>query len=842
MSKPNIQNSKFTPAALPDVCAPRGDMISRLEAAAEKRLVFVCAPAGSGKTVSALLWLKASRRKTVWIGLDAFDNSTAVFYRMFCMAIFSAQPDNDRMADVLRSSGFDSSPVEHTINLLTEFLMDANDYTLVLDDFHTITNPEILRSFPFILRRLPHAFVTLILSRADPTEALADQIAKEQATLLGFAELAFSMQEIQAFFAALGKPVSENDAAAALSFTGGWAIGVNALAHSTGPVPDGRGVRILEQYIKKQMWNEWDESLRTFMLASSALDEMPIPLCKTITGRADTAVLLESLRAENAFIARISEGVYRYHHLFLDFLRAQPEYAALDKRKSWLAAAEYYMERQDHLVAKRYAYQSGDIEMILLTMDGFLDNRGFSIDEYLGISREFLLSPAMDALCEKCHVMYIPRAWTAFLSGDAGTYELYMDRLYQNLVIILAEYPSFGELMLSLSVLDYRVPFALRIARADSLPPVTFQGDALRAASMSLQMPFLHRSSRDYYELSDTALHQALKMTFGKLLKNHYDIIMHCIGAGLSLEHNQVNDSLTDAKSAVSLCGTWTVKEIRFAVTMHLAASYLAQGKDAELAEALAEVERFVDGQAQFLRPNFLAFVARTKLWDGSVDAAREWLDRYFVNESRVLEPYRIYQYFTTVRAYAVLGELDKATHLAMRLRQYGKDFHRPLDAAEAGAILAATLWAVGDSKKAQELLEAILAEMQPYGFIRVIADEGRAVIPILKKILSKVNHADYKGELDRLYINSMYYAAYAVSKQRGGLFARRVPKPIKLSKQQKMILELYAQGYNRNDIINTAGLSLNTVKSHTRLLYDKLGVSNTADAIIKAKSYGLLE
>jgi len=37
-------------------------------------------------------------------------------------------------------------------------------------------------------------------------------------------------------------------------------------------------------------------------------------------------------------------------------------------------------------------------------------------------------------------------------------------------------------------------------------------------------------------------------------------------------------------------------------------------------------------------------------------------------------------------------------------------------------------------------------------------------------------------------------------------------------------------------------GLSLNTVKTHARLAYEKLNVSNVADAILKARELGIIE
>ncbi|MDR2909105.1 MAG: LuxR C-terminal-related transcriptional regulator [Oscillospiraceae bacterium] len=843
MQIPNIQNSKFTPGPLPEICAPRERLLTLLSAAAALRRVYISAPAGSGKTVSAILWVEASGRRPVWVGLDSFDDSAAVFYRLFCTGMLSAQPDNERIADLLRSPGFDSSPVEHTINLLSAFRMDENTYALTLDDFHNIRNPEILKSLPYILRRVPHSFVILILSRAEPPEHFARLIEQGHGALIGAGELTFSAEETREYFESLGK--STEEANSAHIFAGGWAIGVNALGHSALTAQGDFGGQNLTRYIEEYIWAEWDKDLRSFMISSAAVDEMPVNLCEKITGRADAGIILEGLRAENVFVTRSSDGVYRYHHLFLDFLRARPEYALSEKHLSWSLAAEYYLSADDILAARRYAYISGDEKMMAAALYAFAQNRGVSISEYLGFSREFFLSRPpgeMISVCEKYPPLYVGYIYTAYLCGEKDTFEHAEDQLRRHAPKILLKYPHFAELLMTLIALDYRTPFAKQIRQAALLPPIRFSGEALRAATMSFQMPFMHRSSRDYHELADRRLLPKLQKTFGRLLKNHYELIMHGLYSGLLLEQNRTGEALAEAQACVLLLDGRAVREMRFAAEMHLAAACLALGRESEFNEQLEKTERFVENEAGFLRPNFLAFTTRVKLWNGDTAAAREWLDRYFVTDSPPLEAWRVYQYFTTARAYAVLGELERARELAGRLRQFGKDFRRPLDAAEGGILLAVVLWAAGKKKDAQIMLEEVMQEMQPSGFVRLIADEGAAVEPILKKSLRGLDSSDRGGGLDRVYVNTVYLATYAVSKRRAGLTSSLKSAPVKLSRQQKKILTLLSKGYNREAIIEMTGLTLNTVKTHTRLAYGKLGANSAAEAVLKARELGVIE
>jgi LuxR family maltose regulon positive regulatory protein len=228
-------------------------------------------------------------------------------------------------------------------------------------------------------------------------------------------------------------------------------------------------------------------------------------------------------------------------------------------------------------------------------------------------------------------------------------------------------------------------------------------------------------------------------------------------------------------------------------------------------------------------------------LWEGDAKAAQKWMEGAYAKERETPELCRIYQYFTSVRAYAVLGNTAKALDLALRLRDLCRKFCRAQDAAEAGVLISALLWAKNDNTEAQHMMESVLLEMQPYGFIRLISNEGAAILRVLKKILFKTENAAYKGNLDPAYVNSVYIAAYAASKQRGGIISQQVKKSVKLSDRQKMIIQLLARGYKRKDIIAKTGLSLGTVKSYIRIIFEKLEADNSAAAVMKARELGII-
>jgi LuxR family maltose regulon positive regulatory protein len=99
------------------------------------------------------------------------------------------------MEEILNSRVFYSSPVENTILLLMEFTQGDEAYALVLDDLHTITNKKILKSLPFILKRMPHSFDILILSRNKLPNELQQFAESRNSVPITANELAFSVHK-----------------------------------------------------------------------------------------------------------------------------------------------------------------------------------------------------------------------------------------------------------------------------------------------------------------------------------------------------------------------------------------------------------------------------------------------------------------------------------------------------------------------------------------------------------------------------------------------------------------------------------------------------------------------
>lgn len=137
-------------------------------------------------------------------------------------------------------------------------------------------------------------------------------------------------------------------------------------------------------------------------------------------------------------------------------------------------------------------------------------------------------------------------------------------------------------------------------------------------------------------------------------------------------------------------------------------------------------------------------------------------------------------------------------------------------------------------------MLRSALAGSEQYHFVRVFADEGKAILPVISRLM-KQSDEDGEQAPDHKYLHEVYQAAYSMSKRHKGIVC--VPgKTIKLSRQQKYILELLAKGFKNAEIVEMTGLSINTIRSHTKVAYQKLEVNSVYDAVLRARELELID
>ncbi len=306
----------------------------------DRKLIIVSAAAGYGKTSLLIDLAHHSDLVFCWLALDPLDRDPQRFIAYFIAALSERFPQfGNRSRSALNAlTSLEEGMERLLVTLINEIYDDIHEhFVLVLDDFHLVD--EVTPIYYFVNRfvQLAGENCHLVLSSRTLPE-LADiplLVAREQVGGLDFSDLAFRPEEIQSLLAQ-NKQVhlSDEDARQLAEATEGWITGLQftdlSQAHS-GEVPfrpmHGVGVSVFD-YLGQQVLEQQPQTLQTFILRSSMLEEFDIALCDAVLAPLypepqEWAKLFQTIVQKNLFIQPVGrDGQWlRYHHLFRDYLQ-----------------------------------------------------------------------------------------------------------------------------------------------------------------------------------------------------------------------------------------------------------------------------------------------------------------------------------------------------------------------------------------------------------------------------------------------------------------------------------------------------------------------------------------
>jgi LuxR family transcriptional regulator, maltose regulon positive regulatory protein len=345
----------------------RPRLLSTLDEGADARLTLVTGPAGSGKTVLLSSW-GATRRATTLIRVGSEDWTVAGLWAKLAGAL----PPSDAAT---------SRPVPRTPEAVVEQLVERagrqagrRARTLVLDDFHLADSPDVRATLDLLLQadRAPRLVVG---------SKVAPWLSLERLRLAGAlkevrgADLQFTLEEAERLLAEDGIALSPEALQSLWTRTEGWAAGLRlaALSLADRPNPDvaaamfsGEDTAVASYLVEEVLQGQGSEA-RELLLATAVLDQVSAPLANALAGRGDAAMILDGLADANALVVPLDRRGewFRYHPLLRDLLRSRlarrgPAHVARQHRR----AATWFMERDRPLDALHHAVRAGDWDCV----------------------------------------------------------------------------------------------------------------------------------------------------------------------------------------------------------------------------------------------------------------------------------------------------------------------------------------------------------------------------------------------------------------------------------------------------------------------------------------------
>ncbi len=202
-----------------------------------------------------------------------------------------------------------------------------------------------------LVERLPAGSRVVTGSRGDPPIALHRLRANGRCLEVREADLRVTPDEVHALVDALGTNISAEATRVLADRTDGWVAGVQmaAIALRSETDPDrflaefSGSVRIVSDFLVEEVLAHQPEDVQRFLLRTSVLDELEPGACAAVTGNDDAATILRRLDASALFVVPTGNDTYRYHQLFRDMLRYQLQATSLDGAlDAHRLAAEWY--------------------------------------------------------------------------------------------------------------------------------------------------------------------------------------------------------------------------------------------------------------------------------------------------------------------------------------------------------------------------------------------------------------------------------------------------------------------------------------------------------------------
>jgi LuxR family maltose regulon positive regulatory protein len=660
--------------------------------------------------------------------------------------------------------------------------------------------------------------------------------------------------------------------------------------------------RYIVDYLVAEVLQRQPERVRSFLLKTSILSRLTGPLCDAVTSQDGGKAMLEALDRGNLFLVQLDDRRrwYRYQHLFGDVLRARLEDEQPDHvRELHLRASGWYERNGERSEAIRHALAAEDFSRVAELVELAIPAMRRSRQE---ATLRGWLEALPGELVQVRPVLSVGYAWALLLVGELDGVEArlrdaerWLDTTTgtsegpeaSSAEMVVVDDEEFQALPGTIEL--YRAAQALArgdvsgtVRHAEQARDLSREEDHLRRASASGLLGLAYWTSGDLEEghrayadcmarlrraghVADTfgcamaladirrtqgrlgdAMHtyeQALQLASeqgGSALRGTADMYV-----GMSEFHRERNDLPTATQYLLrsgELGEHNGLPQNRYRWRVAMARIREAEGDLGAALDLLNEAERLYVGD---LFPNVRPVPAlRARVWvaQGGLGEALGWARERGLSVDDDLSYLREFEHITLARVLLAQhgeerseGSLHDATRLLERLLRAAEEGARTGRVIEILVLQALAHQTQGDIPAALGSLQRALTLSEPEGYVRVFVDEGPPMASLLRAV-ARAAPGEQMG-IAPSYVRRLLAAINKTEDHmpvKQGLAER-------LSDRELDVLRLLGTDLDGPDIARELFVSLNTMRTHTRNVYAKLGVSNRRAAVRRAEELDLL-
>ena len=596
----------------------------------------------------------------------------------------------------------------------------------------------------------------------------------------------------------------------------------------------GKALRELYHFYDYAIWRVWNETLVTALLATCEFETYTVELIERITGLPKLADLIEYAYSIESFVTHLGNRVYQLDATLRDYVKWKRSfvYTQDDFMNLYRTAAEYYEEIDEVELALKYYNKA---KMYDKLADILIRNAEFDAARVnLFKTRHYIFSLPEEVIKNSPALMgSISLVYSVMMCPDDS------EKWYN----VLKEYEqdecrseeekkeararlTYLDISLVHRTAEERV-MALQHAAAlmkeehAHLPELSFTGNSPSIANGGVDFSHWFNMDKRYA----AAFKAQMQGMFGKYGKS---LVTVAITEGL-FEQNYMDayEVMTRANMGYMLADAVGRIEICFVALVLLARQHIARGQLGVAVEQISSFKKKAEREnARYLMSNLEAFQVWMLLLQGDTQRAKEWLktapdeDVEFYITDRFL-------YIQKVRVLMALGKLEQAYGLIQRLNVYFEEYHREYFWIQNQLFHAVIVYRTGGEHWEDVLIRA-LKKAEKYHYVRFVADGGAALLPLLKKMKKK-------NEIDAGYFAEILDETEKMVKLYPDYLSTESKLKEQLTKKEMKILTLMHYGKSSEEICEICKISYSGLKFHNRNIYKKLGVSSRLEAERKA-------
>ncbi len=883
-----LLRTKLYRPKLPTNHLKRNALIEKLEAGVELPLTLVAASAGYGKSTLVSSWLTKNKTRSAWLSVHKSDNKLNLFFRALLGAIKMVFDGFGKETELLLHAA-EMPPLEvlyHTfINELTQI---EKPLIITLDDYHCIENEDI---HGFIIELLQHPIEGIhlvLICRFDPPLPLYKYRVDGTINEVRTEHICFSQAESTLF---LNQNIELDSNSVAVqkivAKTEGWVTGLRLLVLSLKNTtqPEKKILKMEEEelysleYLSEEVLQQLTSELREFIIKTSILDEFNPALCDHLLGTESSQQHLKQLEELEFFIIPLDHrhNWYRYHHLFQDQmlamlhknLNASTIETLHGRAGDWLGSNGNMSVGFDHLV------QANQMDVAI---ELFKKHRKDFMNKMMWELFYSTIEKIPNQMIKQDPELILCLAWTdVYLGKRKDVFKQIVNKGFQQKILNTENQLLIGELHVFLSYHRYigfgeTIDFNACIAHAEAALKLLDRNQAfLRGfawifygGALIAQQKNQYLLDLGYEELSKNAP-RSERLSLHMIINyaNWFDANL----AKLALS-SKVYCQTAKELSAESEFGTAStflayyhyqtnnIKEVietivpvyphRFLTlaTHHVSIVGALVLGHAELGQ-FDEAESFLDALKQFtISKNNAALLVLTYALEAEVafkkgdrSMAFQLLNRVKAEDyvTTISDFYYHNTSFVKMLLYAGGSEnLLRAAALLDRSEKYFEQFNYQLFLAENWALKALLAKENKDVMLAQCYIENALQITKPSGMIQVFIDLGDKMNTLLQTyrltvdqdyFVDRVLNVFSANELDRIKITTPFDSN-----------SNQV-----LTRRENEILGLLAEKLTNKEIGVHLNISEETVKRHTKNLYQKLQVKGRQSAVTRGVQLGII-